>query len=50
MKGKSQKEGEPQEQGLSRSFSNIERKTKGSLAKGSWHGVAVTEGFTAGTS
>ena len=23
---------------------------KGSLAKGSWHGVAVTEGFTVGTS
>ena len=23
---------------------------KGSLAKGSWHGVAVTEGFTGGTS
>ena len=22
---------------------------KGSLAKGSWHGVAVTEGFTVGT-
>ena len=23
---------------------------KGSIAKGSWHGVAVTEGFTVGTS
>ena len=26
------------------------RAQKGSLAKGSWHGAAVTEGFTAGTS
>ena len=30
-------------------MSSTDAAPKGSLAKGSWHGAAVTEGFTAGT-